>query len=509
MKSKEYFFPLENSNFLNFQEGFYNVEKDDYYFFRWMKKEGKVKLIFDTSKRDFFFQFSCFSNFLDLSQNLKVKFNGQEVLNTKLVHQWQILTFKIPHFEKEGIIEFETNKIFPKIYYPEDERELSIRLANFKVHFDEEKFLKIKGLEENSIKNIEEMAEGKTVLSSFPQYLGIDISEKCNIKPPCVYCLWEDAKILENPEKGEIFDPNTLISYKDFYLNAKKLINCSIGEPLINPYLKNIIDLMEEDEKILELATNGHLMEDKLIEIFENKKVILYISLDAAKKETYAKLRNDNFDKICENLKKFKSIKKEGSLWPKIYTVFMPMKVNLKDLEDFFVLSKELGAEQIIFRPLNKIDKYKKPLVRGGYKFVYNDEILNLKENMDFWEKALKLKDKYKIPIVNQLFFGMEEKQGAVKEIPKDSKLDNIFIPLCKEPWESYYILKRGIWPCCYGYGPIAKTISFENGWNSKEIVEIRNALKEGRFSDYCLKSISCPIVQRHKKEEKRSINFF
>ncbi len=215
-------------------------------------------------------------------------------------------------------------------------------------------------------------------------------------------------------------------------------------------------------------------MEEKKIKIFEGTKVILYISLDAGKRKTYAKLRNYNFVKIFENLKKFKRLKKGKTLLPKTYRVFIPMKFNLQDLEDFFKLSKGVEASQIIFRPLNKIGKNRKPLV---------------------------IKAEYKIPIVNQFFFGIEEKLKEVKEIPKEAKLDNIFIPWCKEPWESYYIFKRGIWLSSYGYGPIAKTKSFKEAWNSKEILEIRKALKEGSFSDYSLKSISCPLLQREAKK--------
>ncbi len=34
--------------------------------------------------------------------------------------------------------------------------------------------------------------------------------------------------------------------------------------------------------------------------------------------------------------------------------------------------------------------------------------------------------------------------------------------------------------------------------WNSPAVQEIRAALARGEFSQYCLDSVSCPIVQRH-----------
>lgn len=69
---------------------------------------------------------------------------------------------------------------------------------------------------------------------------------------------------------------------------------------------------------------------------------------------------------------------------------------------------------------------------------------------------------------------------------------------LCREPWESYYILRRGILPCCHGSKPIAPTEDAARAWNSPELQEIRRHLAAGRLSPYCLESTGCPIVQRH-----------
>jgi len=42
--------------------------------------------------------------------------------------------------------------------------------------------------------------------------------------------------------------------------------------------------------------------------------------------------------------------------------------------------------------------------------------------------------------------------------------------PLCREPWESYYILRRGILPCCYGKTIGAPMDKWEDTWNSPEL---------------------------------------
>jgi hypothetical protein len=68
---------------------------------------------------------------------------------------------------------------------------------------------------------------------------------------------------------------------------------------------------------------------------------------------------------------------------------------------------------------------------------------------------------------------------------------------LCREPWENYYILRRGIMPCCYGSKAIAPMSEWRAAWNSPAIQEIRSYLARGKLSPYCLESLSCPIVQR------------
>jgi len=70
-------------------------------------------------------------------------------------------------------------------------------------------------------------------------------------------------------------------------------------------------------------------------------------------------------------------------------------------------------------------------------------------------------------------------------------------LPLCLEPWQSYYILRRGIMPCCYGHPVLAPMDEFAEKWNSAEIQEIRSFLSRGELSPYCYKSQGCPIVQR------------
>jgi hypothetical protein len=70
-------------------------------------------------------------------------------------------------------------------------------------------------------------------------------------------------------------------------------------------------------------------------------------------------------------------------------------------------------------------------------------------------------------------------------------------LPLCREPWTSFYILRRGVMPCCYGF-PVDEFVSdYQGVWNSPKLQEIRRYLAKGKLSPYCLECPGCPIVQR------------
>jgi hypothetical protein len=74
---------------------------------------------------------------------------------------------------------------------------------------------------------------------------------------------------------------------------------------------------------------------------------------------------------------------------------------------------------------------------------------------------------------------------------------------LCTEPWQSYYILRRGILPCCHGESAIAPMSEWRTAWNSPALQEMRAYLAQGKLSPYCLRSLGCPIVQRHLEEQR------
>jgi hypothetical protein len=96
------------------------------------------------------------------------------------------------------------------------------------------------------------------------------------------------------------------------------------------------------------------------------------------------------------------------------------------------------------------------------------------------------------------------DREFAGNSLLEDDELGLARLPICREPWESYYILRRGILPCCHGNPIIAPMTDWEAAWNSAPIREIRSYLSRGKLSPYCLESLGCPIVQKFLEKKKK-----
>jgi len=513
---------------VRFGEGFYAEEWEGSDAFRWMSSRGRIE--FDPDPQDRFLELHVFGQFGDLSQLLTAQ-AGSASEDLALVSGWWSLSLPVPAGADAVVLA--ANKLFPPAYYPGDTRQLGVRVRRLRLHGDSVRHQDIRRHWANAVLNTREMIEGKTVLESKPPSLGIDLHGACNVKPPCVYCEWDFAKEEEGDSVDEPFTVETLRQWGPFFDHAAKLVNCSIGEPFMMKPIDDILDVLGERGKTLEMSTNGQILTDRNIEKLLGRDVHLYISLDAATPDTYRKLRNDTFEKILGNLRRLLQARKGHGGLPKVFLVFMPMKVNVHELDDFVRLTAELGADQLILRPLNTAPGNNLNWERGGYHFHYDQEILPFGELVHVSGRARELCRRHGVPLSDQLDFGgaMEgmfhdeyvegEQQGAAASEPASAAAPELppeappatpppteaeapkpslgfeRWPACTEPWRDLYILRRGIRPCCYGGASLGGLEDYATAWNSPLVQGIREHLGRGSFHNYCLLSPACPIVRK------------
>jgi hypothetical protein len=283
------------------------------------------------------------------------------------------------------------------------------------------------------------------------------------------------------------------------------------------------------------MSTNGQILTDRNIAKLLGRDVHLYVSLDAATPETYARLRNRAFDTILRNIRNLVRAKGGRGHLPKVFLVFMPMRANVHELDAFVELCAELDVDHMVLRPLNDSPGNGMVWERGGYRFEYENELLPFDELVRISGRAGELSRRLGVELHDQLDFGgsleaafqeeftagrLEASSGAARETSAAPKAVSPGLegprpaallpeekpplgferwPVCTEPWKRLYILRRGIRPCCYGGAPIAGMQDFEDVWNSPLLQAIRAKLLRGDFHQYCLKSPACPIVRKSK----------
>jgi MoaA/NifB/PqqE/SkfB family radical SAM enzyme len=523
---------------------FYGEEREGGDTYRWMGSQGRLDWAPLPQRR--FLEFWTLSEFRDLSQHLIVS-SGDVTQEFPLPVGWAPMSIVVPA-EASGV-DLRVNKLFPRAYYPSDRRTLAIRVRGVRLHEDEDRHAAVARQYENVRLNQEEVLAGRVALASTPPSLGIDLHGVCNVKPPCVYCDWDASKQQEGDRVDVPFTRETLQEWGAFFDNSVSLINCSIGEPFMMRNLDDLLDVFSRTGKQLQMTTNGQILTDRNIQRIVGLPIDLYVSLDAATAETYAKLRNNTFDRLVNNLRRLILAKGGPRRPPYIHLVFMPMRCNVHELEAFVRLAADLQVDRMVLRPLNYSDTMTLEWDRAGYHFEYKNELLPFKELVQASARAAHLCRELGVELADQMDFGGKVEElfpeefdaasagtasarvedastaapaepapppapalavddeaapvSAAAEPPTAAPLPSLGVEstvACLEPWKSLYILRRGVLPCCYGGEPIAPMEGYRDAWNSPMIQDIRRELLHGRFHDYCLRSTSCPVVRKSEK---------
>ena len=536
---------------VSLSSGFYEAERDELDVFHWMLQRGLLSFAPDEDER--YLEMWVYSEFHDLSQELTVAC-GVSRGRFNLIGGWAPLSVPISGGTDGAVLE--VNKIFPPSYYRSDHRTLAIRVRPPTLHKDSERHAHIQRQYGNAALNVSELRAGRTRMEATPTNLGIDLHGVCNVKPPCVYCEWDYSKDQEGANVDVPFTRETLEGWGEFFQNSINLVNCSIGEPFMMRNFDELLDIFGNTGKVLEMTTNGQILTERNIQKLLGRRIYLYVSLDAATPQTYARLRNDTFENILRNVRRLIHAKGGPGQLPHLYLVFMPMRANVHELDAFIRLCADLAVDRLILRPLNYSENTDLDWQRVGYHFQYRKELLPFDELVRVSGRAAELCGRLGVPLSDQMDFGgmmqelfsdgFDEGRRAAVVAPSAAavvtaettrpvtstghgstggpveasgaptktaqaapvaeaslaeealpSLGTERAPACLEPWKSLYILRRGVFPCCYGGGPIAGMDEYKQAWNSSLMQGIRSELLRGRFHTYCLRSPACPIVRK------------
>ncbi len=185
-----------------------------------------------------------------------------------------------------------------------------------------------------------------------PVTVGIDLSNRCNFN-----CIWCNA--------FEIMRGNQAILSKDHILRLVDFITewgvkavCAGGggEPLTNPYAKDLYYALKANGIGCAPVTNGSLLNDEIIEAMAKTSRWIGISMDAGCCDTYMKVKGikkygiwvDVLNNISKLTKRIKELGTECDVGYK----FLLHPINALEIFKAAKLAKSLGVRDFQLRPV-------------------------------------------------------------------------------------------------------------------------------------------------------------
>ena len=252
-----------------------------------------------------------------------------------------------------------------------------------------------------------------------------------------------------------------------------------LGEPFLNKRLFDYVDVCHSLGMFANTSTNGmHFKEETLERIVGSGLEELSVSMDASTPELFNRLRKGaDFDVVCRGVRRLAELKAEkGTEHPYLLIAYTVSKENVHDLEAMVRLTHEMGGNGVCF--LDTVAPVKELL-----PYCINDSE-DFQEN---YPKAVKAGEQ----------LGVNIEHFRQKPMPKVAQpVVAEGVPMaCNMLWASLIIERLGTsLVCCYidDPGVNAFECSLSEVINSKDRVQMRQALIEGRLRDECR---GCPSL--------------
>lgn len=307
-----------------------------------------------------------------------------------------------------------------------------------------------------------------TMVKDTPIHIQIEPTTRCNLK--CLTC--SRIEVIKHPRDMSLEDFRVIVDT----IRPKKITLSGQGEPLLNPKITEMIKYAKAMGSSVNMTTNGTLLKKNLEKVFGSELDLLGVSVDASNSNSYMKIRGgDYFETIVGGIKELVDLKQEFKKQkPKIRTCFVIQWENIEEIVKFIELSYEIGADAVLFQPLDfpKDSKMRKSLM-GDMTGEYMKE--RLKKALEMARKVGILTNLVNIlrdfdKCWNKYEFRQENKKG------------------CLFPWFSTYITVDGsLMACCslaYSEAILGNILreSFTSVWNGLKYCKLREVLAKGKM---------------------------
>lgn len=362
-----------------------------------------------------------------------------------------------------------------------------------------------------------EFAMGRAHLKSMPQNLGIVLGNGCNIDCPHCYQLKNGDNLLRDTEIGFHLRQEFATMYP--FLSTVRIQG---GEVFALKGFEEIVDDIEAtvDRPLISISTNATMISEAWAErIVKMPFQHLTVSIDAAKTETYAKVRRGgNLDDVIENIERINQLKlKYDSPLPTIDSFYVVMRSNFREIPLFLDLLAKMDIYRASFQTMlidernlsrepwlvdevikdeTEIRELRDILVRSmeiarsrGQHLVWSgfiDLFEGIGLNHDFLSEAqatlMPSGSTSNSEHSNRSALVPQYKMPPLPELP-DSLSNSPNQMLCSNPWYTMFVTENGDVSICFLSEPIGNV--FETPlielWNSSAAVAKRSRMVAGR----------------------------
>ena len=184
--------------------------------------------------------------------------------------------------------------------------------------------------------------------NEYPPPIAVDIDPSNLCNQNCFYC---NSKYYCKQSKFSLMPTGHLLNIGKFLVEWKVKAVCIAGggEPLINQELKDLLPFLHQNNIQIGVLTNGTLIDDEYIELFQKHCRFVGISCDSMEKVSYEKIRGcDHIQIVKRNIARLARRKNKLQVTLKI----LINQFNYEDLFETARIAKELGCDAVQIRPL-------------------------------------------------------------------------------------------------------------------------------------------------------------
>lgn len=186
------------------------------------------------------------------------------------------------------------------------------------------------------------------------------LNKGCNLK--CRFCY-----VADRFDKGRELSLSEILKALDEVIElGVKRIDFTGGEVLLRDDLPI---LLEETKRRgidrVTINTNGTLLNEGILELLAKNDIEVYLSIDGARRETHEIIRGvGTWDKVLHAANML------SSFGIRFYTVFACSKINANEVEDYILLSRDLGSSKACIIPVLPVGRARKDAILSQDELV-------------------------------------------------------------------------------------------------------------------------------------------